>query len=157
MRSSPVPPPIWMLIFAAGQWLASRHWPLWTVVPAPYTRLGWAVMAIAVIAAASAFAEFRRAHTTLNPHKPENTSALVTSGVYAWTRNPMYLGLWLLLVGWAVRLGALSAFIVALLFIPLIGYVQIRAEERVLARRFGQEYERYRRRVRRWFGRATPG
>lgn len=145
-----------MVCFAAGQWLASRQWPLWTVVPAPYTRLGWAVMAVALIPAAAAFAEFRRAHTTLNPHKPEKTSALVTSGVYAWTRNPMYLGLWLLLVGWAVRLGALSAFIVALLFIPLIGYVQIRAEERVLARRFGEEYERYRRRVHRWFGRGTP-
>ncbi len=145
-----------MLILAAGQWLASRHWPLWTVVPAPYTRLGWAVMAVALIPAASAFAGFRRARTTLNPHKPERTSALVTTGVYAWTRNPMYLGLWLLLVGWAVRLGALSAFIVALLFIPLIGYVQIRAEERALARRFGEEYERYRRRVHRWFGRGTP-
>lgn len=146
-----------MLIFAAGQWLASRQWPLWTVIPAPYAELGWAVMAVALVPSALAIAEFHRAHTTVNPHKPEKTSALVTSGVYGWTRNPMYLGLWLLLVGWAVRLGTLSACIIALLFIPLLGWVQIRIEEQVLARRFGEDYERYRRRVRRWFGRGTPG
>lgn len=144
-----------MLLFAAAQWLLGRFWPLLHVVPVPYRRLGWAVMAIALVPALAAFVQFHRAHTTVNPHRPENSSTLVTTGVYAWTRNPMYLGLWLVLLGWAVRLGALSAVLLALLFAPLITRVQIRAEEQALARRFAAPYEHYRRRVHRWFGRGA--
>lgn len=156
MRSSPVPPPLWMLIIAAAEWALSRYWPLRTVLAAPYTRVGWVVMALAVVPAAAAFVQFRCARTTVNPHRPERAAVLVTSGVYAWTRNPMYLGLWLVLLGWALRLGTVSALIGAVLFIPLIERAQIRAEEQALRRRFGAEYERYCQVVHRWLGRGRP-
>ena len=97
--------------------------------------------------------QFHRAHTTFNPFRPETASALVTSGVFAWTRNPMYLGLSLLLFGWAIKLGTLSPFAGPLLFLPLIQYVQIRPEEQALQRRFGGDYERYCQGVNRWWGR----
>ncbi len=142
-----------MILFAGAQWLASREVPMVRLLRAPYTGLGVGLMVLAFVPALSAVVQFRRARTTIHPHHPERASALVTDGVYAWTRNPMYLSLWLLLIGAAVRLGALSAMIVALCFGPTLTRVQICAEERALAARFGETYASYRARVRRWCGR----
>ncbi len=152
MRASPVPPPAWMLIFAVGMWELNHYCPVFTIIPEPWSRLGWCVMAFAPIAPIAALIQFRRARTTVNPHKPGTTTTLVTSGVYAWTRNPMYLGLSILLLGWAIRLGTLSSLVGAWLFIPLIQRVQIRPEERALRTQFGEDYDRYCHRVNRWFG-----
>lgn len=153
MRSSRIPPPLWMILFAASAWLASRVLPLAWLIRSPYARLGDALMVLALVPALSALVQFRRAHTTIHPHHPERASALVTHGVYAWTRNPMYLSLWLLVIGESVRLGALSGMIIALCFGPVLTRVQIRAEEQALAARFGEAYASYRAQVRRWFGR----
>jgi protein-S-isoprenylcysteine O-methyltransferase Ste14 len=119
-----------MLIFAVAMWVLNHYWPVRTVMPEPWSRLGWCVMASAPIAPIAALIQFRRASTTVNPHKPETSTTLVTSGVYAWTRNPMYLGLSILLFGWAIKLGALSPVVGPLLFIPLIRHVQIRLSAR---------------------------
>jgi protein-S-isoprenylcysteine O-methyltransferase Ste14 len=110
-------------------------------------------MAIAPVAPTAAMIQFRRAHTTIDPHKPETANALVTSGVYAWTRNPMYLGLSTLLLGWAITLGTLSPLAGPVLFVLLIQRVQILPEEHALRMRFGQDYDQYCRRVNRWLGR----
>ncbi len=141
-----------MLIYAVGMWALNRYCPVFIIIPGPWSRLGWWVMAFAPIAPIAALIQFRRARTTVNPHKPETTTTLVTSGVYAWTRNPMYLGLSILLLGWAIRLGTLSPLVGAWLFIPLIQRVQIRPEERALRMQFGEDYDRYCRRVNRWLG-----
>ncbi len=113
------------------------------------------MIAIAPIAPIAAFVEFRRANTTLNPHKPESARTLVTAGVYRWTRNPMYLGLSTLLFGWGVRLGTLSALLGVLLFVALIQHFQIRPEEHALRMRFGEDYDHYCDRVSRWIGRRA--
>ena len=144
-----------MLLFAAMEWLASHFLPIAALIGTPYTGVGGGLMVLALVPALSALVQFRYARTTIHPHHPERASALVTRGVYAWTRNPMYLSLWLLLIGGAVRLGALSALIVALCFGPMLTRVQIRAEEEALTTRFGQAYAHYRARVRRWFGRRS--
>lgn len=109
-------------------------------------------MAIAPIAPIAASIQFRRVHTTVNPHKPETTTTLVTSGVYAWTRNPMYLGLSLLLLGWAIKLGTLSSLVGPPVFMLLIQHAQIRPEEHALRMQFGKDYDRYYNRVNRWLG-----
>ena len=155
MRSSPVPPPLWLLIFAVAMWALNHYCPVLTIIPEPWNRLGWCVIAIAPVAPIAALIQFRQAHTTVNPHRPETTSTLVTSGVYAWTRNPMYLGLSILLLGWAIKLGTLSPFVGPLLFVPLIRNIQIRPEEHALRMQFGKDYDQYCHRVNRWFGR-TP-
>jgi len=142
-----------MLIFAVAMWVLNHYWPVRTVIPDHWRRLGWCVMAIAPIAPIAALIQFRQANTTVNPHKPETSTALVTSGVYAWTRNPMYLGLSILLFGWAIKLGTLSPVVGPLLFIPLIGHVQIRPEEHALRLQFGTDYHQYCRSVKRWLGR----
>lgn len=143
-----------MVIFGAAMWVLHRTLPVLSVIPAPWTQLGWLVMAIAPIAPIAAFIQFSRAHTTVNPHKPDAATTLVTSGVYSFTRNPMYLGLSIVLLGWAIKLGTLSSLLGPILFVPLIQFVQIGPEEDALRRRFPNEYEAYRQSANRWFGRS---
>ena len=94
---------------------------------------------------------FRKARTTINPLKPAKASAMVTGGVYRFTRNPMYVGMLLLLTAWAVHLSALSAFAGLPLFVLYIGRFQIAPEERAMEDLFGDDYRHYAQRVRRWW------
>ena len=105
--------------------------------------LGVAVAAAGVLA-------FKQAHTTVNPLNPENATVLVTVGVYQYSRNPMYLGLCLLLLAWAFWLAHWAGFLGPILFVAYITRFQIRPEERALRRLFTHAYERYSQRVRRW-------
>lgn len=93
---------------------------------------------------------FRRARTTVNPLKPKNTSSLVTLGIYRFTRNPMYLGLLLVLLAWAVFLSSAWAIVGPVAFVLYINRFQIAPEERVMATMFGASYAQYKARVRRW-------
>ena len=139
---------------AAAMWALSHCCPLVTVIPGRWRYLGWCVVALGLIPPVAAFMQFRIARTTVKPHLPEKATTLVTWGVYSWTRNPMYLGLSVLLVGWAILLGALSPFLGPLLFVPIIQRVQILPEEHALRQKFGEEYDGYCRRVNRWLGRG---
>ncbi|KZL19622.1 hypothetical protein PsAD2_01901 [Pseudovibrio axinellae] len=94
--------------------------------------------------------EFRRARTTANPTHPENASAIVCEGIFSKTRNPMYLGLQFILLGWAIYQGNLFAIPVALGFAAYITAFQIIPEEAILEENFGEEYLKYKARVRRW-------
>jgi protein-S-isoprenylcysteine O-methyltransferase Ste14 len=142
-----------MLMFAMAMWALNRWFPLLDIIPKNWNRLASLVMTSAAIPPVLAFFQFWRAHTTIDPFRPERATRLVTSGVYALTRNPMYLGLSMLLLGWAIDLGSLTPVVLAPLFIPLILHVQIRPEEHALLAQFGQDYARYCQRVNRWFGR----
>lgn len=93
---------------------------------------------------------FRRARTTINPTRPEKASALVISGVYRATRNPMYLGILLVLVAWAVFLSSAWGLLAVAGFMLYMNRFQIAPEERALSGLFGNEYELYMARVRRW-------
>lgn len=93
---------------------------------------------------------FRRARTTVNPLQPEATTALVTSGIYRFTRNPMYLGFALFLVAWAVWFAFPWSLLGVFGFVAYMSRYQIIPEERALAALFGSEFDRYRHRVRRW-------
>ena len=109
-----------------------------------------AIAAIGVVFAVSGFIAFRHAKTTINPRTPEAASSLVSSGVYRITRNPMYMGLLLVLIAWAVFLSLSWALAGPAVFIAYIQAFQIRPEERHLAALFGTEYSEYKARVRRW-------
>jgi protein-S-isoprenylcysteine O-methyltransferase Ste14 len=101
--------------------------------------------------ALAALFEFLRAKTTVNPLSPEAASAIVTSGIYRYSRNPMYVGLLLALLGWSVWLSHLLPFALLPFFILYINRFQIEPEERALSVKFGGLYRDYRRSVRRWF------
>jgi protein-S-isoprenylcysteine O-methyltransferase Ste14 len=148
-----IPPPVLALLAAlAMRWLAVSL-PVATLVRGDLRWLGALVGLLAVWMMLTAFGQFRRARTTANPLKPETASALVTSGVFAYSRNPMYLGLTLILGGWAFWLGALTPWLMLPLFTTAITMLQILPEERALAGLFGTDFAAYRRNTDRWFGR----
>jgi protein-S-isoprenylcysteine O-methyltransferase Ste14 len=103
-------------------------------------------IAVALLGAA----EFRKAKTTLNAFKPEASSSLVVTGIYRHSRNPMYLGVVCVLLAWAVYLAAPFALLGPVLFVLFITRFQIVPEERALSAKFGPEFTRYAREVRRW-------
>ena len=93
---------------------------------------------------------FRQARTTVNPLNPHASSTLVATGVFRWSRNPMYLALLLLLLAWGALLDNGWSLLLALTFVLYMNRFQIVPEERALERVFGAEFVSYRRRVRRW-------
>ena len=109
---------------------------------------GMIVFVGAALIASSAFGAMRRAQTAVNPSQP--TTAIVSEGAFSFSRNPIYLSLTLLYIGIALLLNALWAL---LLVLPLLVVVQngvIKREEDYLARKFGDDYIRYKTSVRRW-------
>lgn len=139
-----------VLLLGAAMWGVARFVPATgfsmpgaSFVAAAVTLLGAAIAVAGVVS-------FRRARTTVNPMRPVAASSLVVAGIYRRTRNPMYVGMLLALLGWAVFLGNALALVVAFVFVPLMNRLQIAPEERALALRFGPAFEDYRRSVRRW-------
>ena len=94
--------------------------------------------------------QFRRQDTTVDPFDPARAAALVTTGVNAISRNPMYVGMAGLLVANAVRLGSTTALLPVAVFTAFIDRVQIAAEEPALLANFGADYEAYTTSVPRW-------
>jgi protein-S-isoprenylcysteine O-methyltransferase Ste14 len=145
-----IPPVAVVLCSALLVWLVS-WWLPWGAWEAPArVPLAIALAISGVVVSALGVWEFRKAKTTVNPTKPESTSALVTSGIYTRTRNPMYLGFLLALSGWAVFVGNALNLLVLPLFILYIHRFQIQPEETALAARFGQRFASYTARVRAW-------
>lgn len=149
-----VPPPVVGLLMAALMWWLSNQavLPNATLETPRVMRIASALV-IALIGGAFDLAglmAFLRSKTTVNPLKPEKTAVLVADGIYRVTRNPMYVGMLLLLVAWAVFLASPWALAGPLLFFAWIDRFQIAPEERVLERKFGTAFDAYRRRVRRW-------
>jgi protein-S-isoprenylcysteine O-methyltransferase Ste14 len=108
------------------------------------------LLAGGVAVAIFAVREFRAARTTVNPLQPAAASSMVRSGIYRHTRNPMYLGLLLVLAAWSVWLASPAAVAVLLVVAVYLDRFQIVPEERALAARFAREFDEYRRSVRRW-------
>ena len=145
-----IPPPVVALLIGVAMWFCSRFGP---VLELPLLVRVAAFVAIGLLGGVTAFAgnrEFRRAKTTINPFRPQNATALVTSGVYRFTRNPMYLGLTLLLLGWAMFLCSACALVGPVLFALYVNCFQIKPEEKILSAKFGAAYSEYVSRVRRW-------
>lgn len=99
---------------------------------------------------ASAVVGFKRAKTTVNPLQPHQSRTLVDSGIYGFTRNPMYVGFFIWLIAWALCLANVYSLLVAVLFVPYINQFQIKPEEQTLDIVFGEHYRIYKNRVRRW-------
>lgn len=140
-----IPPPLLVLLFGFFMWLVVRNsvesWRL-------YLTAGLALIAVCLFA--SALMAFRSAQTTVNPHHPDKTSTLVTSGVFRISRNPIYLAMLLILIAWGVWLGNPTALLLSAGFVGYMNRFQIAPEERALQDNFGDEFLRYRQQVRRW-------
>ncbi|MCA6063358.1 methyltransferase family protein [Thalassolituus marinus] len=145
-----VPPPLVALICALLMWqLSSLGWQ-WQSADAVRYGLVAVLVTCAVVCDMGGLTAFLRRRTTINPLNIRKASTLVTSGVYQVTRNPMYLGLALLLCAWWLWLQSISAAAGVIAFVVYITRFQIVPEERVLLELFGEEYSDYCRQVRRW-------
>jgi protein-S-isoprenylcysteine O-methyltransferase Ste14 len=145
-----IPPPVVGALVAAAMWSVSELSPQLSIAPGPKF-----VTVVILIVSGVAFdlmglLAFRASRTTINPLKPGRASTLVTGGVYRFSRNPMYVGMALLLIALAVYLSALIPCAGPVLFVLYITRFQIQPEERVLEGIFGAEYSAYAARVRRW-------
>jgi protein-S-isoprenylcysteine O-methyltransferase Ste14 len=145
-----IPPPIIALACATGMYFLAENtlhyglgplWALPTAITLAIIGIGFALVGVL---------SFRRHRTTINPLHPEKTSRLVTGGVYRISRNPMYVGMALLLLAWAVYLESPAALLGPIAFIAYITRFQIIPEEILLAQHFAEEFSAYRQRVRRW-------
>jgi protein-S-isoprenylcysteine O-methyltransferase Ste14 len=145
-----IPPRVVAVAVGLVMWGASTLAPRFDL---PLSHLWVSALAGAVVGAAITFtgaATLRAARTTLLPLRPQRTTTLVTTGIFRWTRNPMYFGLVAALIGWAAYLSATWSLLGPVLFVFYINRFQIQPEERVLTELFGTDYADYTRRVRRW-------
>jgi protein-S-isoprenylcysteine O-methyltransferase Ste14 len=145
-----VPPPLVGAIVAAAMWGVASVGPVLPIPSDPKVIAAAVLAAVGITFDVLGLLAFRAARTTVHPLKPDRASALVTSGIYRVTRNPMYVGMALLLSAWAVYLSAVLPFAGPAAFALYITRFQIRPEERVLERIFGEQYAEYAARVRRW-------
>jgi protein-S-isoprenylcysteine O-methyltransferase Ste14 len=140
-------PPVWLLICGLAMFALDRWLPLIQLYP-PLSWPAWFLMVPGLIPALVALKLFKRADTGAIPFS--KSTALVTDGIYRYTRNPMYLGMAMILAGAAIKLGALGAWLPVVFFIFIIQRQFIRNEEIFLTAIFGDEYKNFCQRVRRW-------
>jgi len=147
-----IPPVVLTALGAAIVWLIARvdrEWKFLFTGTAELVAIALALIGVGILF--DALGGFTRVKTTVNPHKPSSTTAIVTKGMYRFSRNPMYLGLVLLVAAFAFWLSSLIGLIVGpLLLAAVLTRLQIIPEERMLSEKFGAEYDAYRDRVRRW-------
>ena len=141
-------PPVYFLITILA--IAALHWftPVATMIDAPISYVGLIVVGAGFIVVAVPALAFRTHVTTIRPF--EVSESLVTDGFYRVTRNPMYLGMVVILIGVAILLGTLAAFVPIPFFILLIQQRFILQEEAMLTEKFGDKYVKYKQSVRRW-------
>ena len=145
-----VPPVAQFLAFMAVMWLFAKYLPALSFEIPARRILVVLFFCLGGIVAVPAVAAFRSSGTTVDPRDPEKASRLVVRGIYRYSRNPMYLGLLLLLLAWAVYLSNPLGFAALPLFVLSMNRLQIRPEEAAMEAQFGDEYRDYRRSVRRW-------
>jgi protein-S-isoprenylcysteine O-methyltransferase Ste14 len=145
-----IPPPAVTALVAVIMWGISR-----LTLPLEVPGLIRVVVAVVLVLTGACIGiagvvAFRRGKTTINPMRPQTTSALISSGIYRFSRNPMYVGILFALVAWAIFLSSAWAMLGPVAFVLYINRFQIEPEECVLAGMFGAAYADYKSAVRRW-------
>jgi protein-S-isoprenylcysteine O-methyltransferase Ste14 len=146
-----IPPLALVVLAAALMWLGAASFPAAGFRFPAQSSVAWGLGAAGTCVCALGVIEFKRARTTVNPTKPGSASSLVRTGIYRRSRNPMYLGFLVLLIGWAVAMGNVLALVIPPAFVAYMNRFQIRPEERALTALFGDAFRDYCRDVRRWF------
>ena len=147
-RKPRILPPVWFLLTLLAMWIADRWLPI-VEFASTAARVAGAVLIVTGIGiSARASSAFKHAGTPVVPF--ERSTALVTEGLFRYTRNPMYVGLVLALVGVALLLESVGAWLPIPVFIAIIQVRFIAGEERLLAELFGDDYLAYKHKTRRW-------
>ena len=140
-----------MLIFGGFMYVLDRYLPVGEFDFFGRDFLTYLLLIIGFLIMLVAIIQFISSKTTTNPLEPEKTSTLVTSGIYNFTRNPMYLAMLLFLIAFGLRLGNAFNTLVAAGFVYYMNHFQIKHEEKALKQKFGKTYQLYCKAVRRWF------
>lgn len=143
-----VHPPLVALMFIVIAYFLGRFAPLPFSAPAILRYLGLAMTFVGFLLGIAALTEFRKVRTTLDPHG--SAKQVVTSGIYRFTRNPIYLGFLLMVIGLPLNSGLYWGIVVAPFYVLLMNYLIIQHEEAYLEKKFGKAYTSYTSRVRRW-------
>jgi len=142
-------PPVWLAAFVALAWVQARYYSLGLSFGGAWADLlGGLCVGGGVLLMALAFAEFRRHKTTVVPHN--TPSALIQSGIFSRTRNPIYLGDALILTGLILRFDAVLSLPLIPIFVWIIEKRFITPEEDRMRRAFRADFARYEGKVRRW-------
>ena len=143
-----IPPPIVTLFFGLCIYFSQEYFPksnleFMTILSYVFYFSGFSILILAV-------SLFKKQNTTVNPIKIENASSLVVSGIFKYSRNPMYLGMVLILLGLTFMFNLIGGIMFTLLFTMYITKFQIRPEEEVMERFFGADFIKYKQNVRMW-------
>ncbi len=141
-------PPFVALFYIVVTMVLQRFVPVSFTVPVYLRNVGLGLTFIGFMIGVGAFIEFRKARTTLDPHG--SVKALVTGGIYRFTRNPIYLGFFLMVVGFPLSSGSFWGFVAAPFYATTMSRLVIEKEEAYLEKKFKEQYTGYRLRVRRW-------
>ncbi len=145
-----IPPPVIAILSLLLAWILARSAPGFECLFAARLPIAVVFVIAGLVLDVSALVVFRRANTTPNPLSPERSTSIVLGGPFRFTRNPMYLGLALMLIGFCVYLGNPMSLIALVVFVAYITRFQIMPEEHALLAKFAEPYAHYMRSVRRW-------
>lgn len=145
-----IPPVALLLIVAFLMWALNSRIVIIKISFAGLHWLGPLCFIVGVVVALLGVYQFRKSGTTVDPRIPQESSSLVSEGIYQYSRNPMYLGFLLILTSWAIVLANPLAFIGLPLFVMYMNRFQIKPEEQFMQEKFGDKYRQYLLRVRRW-------
>lgn len=141
-------PPTYLLIAIVSMVALHFLLPFASLLPFPWNLLGLIPFMIGVGINILADNAFKRVNTTVKPH--ETSTTLITDGVFTFSRNPMYVGFVLILLGIAIFIGSLSPYLIVLLFPIVMEKMFISVEEQMLEKTFGNTWLTYKQQVRRW-------
>ena len=144
-------PPMALMIFAMViMKLLAEYFPIYHVEYTEHSILAAVILLCGVLVATLGVMAFKKSQTTMNPFLPAKATQLVITGIYNYSRNPMYLGFLLVLMSAIVHLESVSSIIILPLFVAYMNKFQIAPEEKALTRLFGEPYLVYTGKVRRW-------
>lgn len=147
-RLTRIVPPIWLMLAMLGMYLLHGFVPLLYIVTDTFRPVGQVLILAGFSLMFFVARQFKRAQTPLKPFVP--VKAFLTDGAFRFSRNPVYLGMFMMLAGWAVYLGSFAPWLVVALFIWAIRRFWVLPEEVMMERTMGEDYLRYKQEVRRW-------
>ena len=143
-----IPPPIVTLFFGLCIYLSRPYFPEFN--NSVLNSLSIISFAVGIFVFAAAVSSFKKQKTTVNPISIENASSLVVSGIFKYSRNPMYLGMSFVLLGLAFKFNVIGGLLFTGIFMSFITIFQIKPEEVAMEKLFDQEWKDYTKNVRRW-------
>ena len=143
-----IPPPIITLICGLGIYFSRPLFPKYNFISIDILAASFLLLGIIMLI--TAVLSFKKQSTTVSPLQPEKASYLVVSGIFKYSRNPMYLGMLLILISMAIKFNFVGGILIIFAFITFITKFQIIPEETALEKLFGKEFTRYKKKTKRW-------